>query len=138
MLGKLALIFVFAVGVNYAWELAQAPLYVAVDFPTAFVHCFIASLGDGLMVLALYGVVALVARATDWYVRPAPAHYAALAAAGVAIAFAVEWWGLHAAKRWQYSGLMPLIPGTGIGLAPVLQMVLLPPAILGMVRRLTR
>jgi hypothetical protein len=131
---RLARIFVCAVGLNYAWELAQSPLYVAVDFPAAFLHCFVSSLGDGLMVLAIFGIVALVA-GSDWCLRPAASHYLAMAAAGLTIAFAVEWWGLHVAKRWQYAELMPLIPGTGLGVVPMLQMVVLPPAVFWIVRR---
>jgi hypothetical protein len=53
----------------------------------------------------------------------------------VAVGFAVEWWGLHLARRWQYSELMPIIPGTGIGAAPVLQMLVLPPVIFRLLRR---
>lgn len=50
--GALISVFVVAVLVNYAWELAQAPLYVGLeDYNLAvFWHCFVASLGDGVMV----------------------------------------------------------------------------------------
>jgi hypothetical protein len=135
---RLALVFASAVALNYLWELAQSPLYVGVDFPAAWLHCFIASLGDGLMVLTIFGIVALLAQSMDWYRRPAAWHYAAMAAAALAIAFAVEWWGLHVAKRWQYSELMPLIPGTGMGAVPLAQMLALPPLIFSIARRLAR
>jgi hypothetical protein len=70
--------------------------------------------------------------------RPTLRSYVAMAAAGLAVGFAVEWWGLHIARRWEYSGLMPLVPGTGIGVAPVLQMLLLPPLVFWAMRRLAR
>jgi hypothetical protein len=59
-------------------------------------------------------------------------------AAGLAVGFAVEWWGLHIAKRWQYSARMSIVPWTGVGAAPILQMLLLPPAIFWAARRLSR
>ena len=132
----LLLIFFVAVAVNYAWELAQTPLYAGVDFPGAVWHCFVASLGDGLLLLFIYAAVAVALRSLDWYMRPGVEAYVAIAVAGLAVGVAVEWWGLHIAKRWQYSDLMPIIPGAGVGLAPILQMLVLPPAIFAVVRRL--
>src|SRR5438445_524792 len=49
-----AAIFVVAVLGNYPWELAQAPLYAGMEsFRTVAWHCFVASLGDGLLVLVV-------------------------------------------------------------------------------------
>ncbi len=135
---RFSLLFAMAAAINYAWELAQTPLYAGVAFPGAIWHCFVASLGDGLLVLFIFAVVAAVLCSFDWYMRPTMRSHVATAAAGLAVGFAVEWWGLHIARRWQYSDLMPLIPGTGIGVAPVLQMLLLPPAIFWVMRRLAR
>lgn len=132
----LVLIFVVAVAMNYAWEIAQTPLYEGVEFPGAVWHCFVASLGDGLLVLFIYATVAVATRSLDWYLRPGATAYIAMAAVGLVVGVAVEWWGLHLAKRWQYSDLMPIVPAAGVGLAPVLQMLLLPPAIFIAVRQL--
>lgn len=136
--GDVLLIFAVAVSVNYAWELIQAPLYAGVEFPDAIWHCFKASLGDGLLVLFIYASVAGAVQSLDWHRRPAAPAYIAMAIAGLVVGVAVEWWGLHAAKRWQYSDLMPILPAVGVGLAPVLQMLLLPPIIFIAVRRLAR
>ena len=135
---KLLLIFALAVAINYAWELAQTPLYAGVEFPGAILHCFVASLGDGVLVLFIFGAVAAVCRSPDWYMRPAAQSYLAMVAAGLVVGFAVEWWGLHIAKRWQYSDVMSIVPWTGVGAAPVLQMLLLPPAIFWAARRLSQ
>lgn len=135
---RLLLVFAVAVFVNYLWELAQAPLYRDVEFPGAMWHCFVAALGDGTLVLAIFAAVAIATGDSDWDVRPGMRAYAAMAAAGLAVGFAVEWWGLHIARRWQYSEWMPLVPAAAVGLAPVLQMVLLPPAIFAAVRRLSK
>jgi len=50
-------------------------------------------------------------------------------AAGLAIAVAVEWLGLHVLRRWSYTPRMPLVPGLEVGLVPVAQMVILPPLV---------
>ena len=133
---RLVLIFALAVTVNYAWELAQTPLYRGVEFPGAIWHCFVAALGDGVLVLLIFGVVAAMLGSLDWHMRPTAKSYLAMAAAGLAVGFGVEWWGLHLAKRWQYAGLMPIIPWAGVGAVPVLQMLVLPPAIFAAARRL--
>lgn len=132
----LFLIFALAVIVNYIWELAQTPLYTGIEFPGALWHCFVASLGDGLLVLFIYAAVAAVMRSPDWYLRPTAPSYIAMAMVGFAVGFAVEWWGLYIAQRWRYSDLMSVIPRIGIGAVPVLQMLLLPPAIFAVVRKL--
>lgn len=129
-------IFAVAVVINYGWELAQTPLYVGVDLPGAIWHCFIASLGDGFLVLFIFGAVAAFLRSLDWHMRPGLHSWLPMAAAGLGVGFAVEWWGLHIAKRWQYSELMPIIPWTEVGAVPILQMLVLPPAIFWMARRL--
>ena len=134
MATRVLLLFALATTVNYPWELAQTPAYAGVAFPAAIWHCFVASLGDGLLVLLIFAAVASVFGTVDWYLRPSAQSYLVMAAAGLAVGFAVEWWGLHLARRWQYSELMPIIPGTGIGAAPVLQMLLLPPVVFRFLR----
>ena len=133
-----SLIFAIAVAINYPWELGQTPLYARVNFPVALWHCFVASLGDGVLVLFIYAAVAVSVRSSSWYERSDVRTYVAMAVAGLAVGVAVEWWGLHVAKRWQYSELMPTIPGVGLGLVPIVQMLVLPPAIFASVRRLAR
>ena len=135
---RLLLVFALSVFVNYLWELAQTPLYAGVEFPGAIWHCFVAALGDGLLVLAIVAVVAGATRDLDWYMHPGTRARVAMVAVGLSVGVAVEWWGLHIARRWQYSELMPIFPGTTIGAAPLLQMLLLPPAIFWIVRRRTR
>ena len=132
------LLFALATAVNYVWELAQTPLYVGVTFPVAIWHCFVSSLGDGVLVLFIFAAVAIVMRSLDWYVRPTTQSYLVMAAAGLLVGLAVEWWGLQIARRWQYSELMPVIPGTGIGAVPVLQMLLLPPVIFWVLPRFAK
>ena len=52
---ELILVFIVAAMVNYLWELAQMPLYADLENYNArvFWHCFVASLGDGIIVLLI-------------------------------------------------------------------------------------
>ena len=38
-------------------------------------------------------------------------------------------------SSWTYSSLMPIIPGLGVGLVPVLQWIVLPPLVAALVAR---
>lgn len=125
---RLALILGVTVAVHFIWEVGQSPLYTADSHTTnLLLHCFIASLGDGLIVLTLLAVVALVRRRAAWFVNPTALDYVVLMIAGASIAVAIEWAALHLLERWRYAEAMPLVPGTTLGWLPVLQMLLLPP-----------
>ena len=127
----LAIVFLIAVGLNYPWELAQGRLFTAASHTTnVWVHCFIASLGDGLMILLLFGFGWLVLGRRDWFARPGVRGYAIIVAAGAALAIAIEWTAVHVLQRWTYTESMPHVPGLEIGLVPVLQMMVLPPIVL--------
>jgi hypothetical protein len=65
-------LFIVAVLLNYVWELAQAPLYVGLERYTAAVlwHCFIASLGDGIMVMLIFAAGWITLQRWDWFERP--------------------------------------------------------------------
>ena len=123
-------IFVVSVMVNYPWELVQTPLYEGMDdFSRMLWHCFPASLGDGLLVLLIFGVGWLLTGQQEWFINPGGRGYTIMLASGLVIAVAVEWVAVQIAGQWDYSERMPIIPLLGIGLAPVAQMLLLPPLI---------
>jgi hypothetical protein len=124
-------VFVVSVVLNYLWELAQAPLYVGLkSYNTAvFWHCFVASLGDGIMVLAIIAVGWIYFHRWDWFQRPGVVGYLVMLTAGLALAVLVEWVAVHILGRWEYTEKMPTVPGLGIGLVPIAQMLFLPPLI---------
>ncbi len=124
-------VFIVAVLVNYAWELAQAPLYVGLEEYNAgvFWHCFIASLGDGVMVLLIVAAGWIMLKRRDWIERPGIAGYVVILTAGFLLGLLVEWLGLHVLGRWEYSARMPLLPALRVGVAPIAQMLVLPPLI---------
>lgn len=123
-------VLIVAVVVNYPWELAQAPLYEGMDdFSLSLWHCFVASLGDGLLVLLIFGAGWAALRRSDWFFNPGRRGYFVMLAAGLVIGVVVEWAAVHVAGRWTYAPRMPVIPIFNIGLAPVAQMLALPPLV---------
>ncbi len=123
-------IFIAATLANYLWELAQAPLYQEMgELRVVLWHCFRAALGDAVLVLLILAFGAVMLRRWDWYRAPGLSGYVVMALAGLFVGIAVEWVGLRLLERWAYTPNMPLIPVLTIGLAPVAQMVLLPPLI---------
>ncbi len=122
-------VFVLAVPINYIWEIAQAPLFVEMEASIGW-HCFVASLGDGLLVILIYGTGALLRRDSAWFQQPVFRDYALILLLGAALAIVVEWVALHVLQRWSYTTGMPIVPIVNIGLTPLLQMLVLPPVIL--------
>lgn len=129
VLRRLAIVFMIAVPVNYLWELGQSPLYLPPSrLGDMLWHCFVASLGDGVIIGLIYGACAILFRDRDWYGRMSVARWGALLTVNLAVGISVEWVGLRL-HRWSYADAMPLVPGVAVGLVPVLQMLVLPPLV---------
>lgn len=127
---NLVAIFVVAVLFNYLWELAQAPLYEGMQrLRIVWWHCFVASLGDGLLVLLIFAAGWMVLHRQDWFVSPGVRGYAVMLATGLVMSVSIEWIAVYIVGRWAYTERMPLVPGLGVGLLPILQMLVLPPLI---------
>ena len=124
-------VVIVAVFLNYLWELAQAPLYVGLkSYNTGILwHCFVASLGDGFMIMLIYMAGWLTLHRWDWFEEPRVAGYLVMLTAGLVLAGFVEWFGVRILERWQYTEEMPTLFGLGIGVVPIAQMLLLPPLI---------
>jgi hypothetical protein len=129
--GILIPVFVVAVLLNYLWELAQAPLYVGLESYNSAVlwHCFLASLGDGIIVMIIFTVGWITFHRWDWFHSPGVTGYLVMLAAGLILAVSVEWVAVHRLERWAYAENMPTVPGLGIGLVPIAQMLILPPLV---------
>lgn len=128
---QIALTFLLAVAFNYPWELAQAPLYVGMDsLWTTLPHCFVASIGDGFLVLLIAGTGRVVLGDWDWFGHPGARGYVLMATVGLLIGVGVELAAVHVAERWSYTARMPRLPGIDVGILPVAQMLVLPPLIL--------
>ncbi len=133
-----AVLFAVSVAVNYVWEVAQSPLYEGMGrFGLVLWHCLLASLGDGLLVLLIYAAGWGAFGSRDWFERPGAGGYALVQAAGFVIAAAVETAALSLGY-WEYKNSMPRLPALGTGLAPLAQMLVLPPLVFYVVGRLRR
>ena len=131
------LIFSIAVIFNYGWEIAQGFLYLGMSYTeNIWWHCFIASLGDAILVLMIYLTGIAVFHHAYWFIAPNNRRYVAMVSVGLLIGLATEYIGVSVLHRWSYSDGMPIIFGTNIGIVPVLQMVALPPIIFALVSRL--
>jgi hypothetical protein len=117
---------VVAVALNFPWEMAQSFLYVRPSALLALWFCFLATLGDGLLVLLIFAFGWMVLRQRDWFQRPGPSGYLLMLVSGLLISITVEWIAVHLAGKWTYTERMPLLPGFNVGLLPVVQSLVLP------------
>ena len=111
------------------WEIAQVPLYTIWwtasprEVAFAIVHCT----GGDVIIAAMSLLAGLVLVGTaNWpATRPLPVAGCAVLA-GVGYTMYSEFLNTAVRQTWTYSGLMPLVPGLGIGLAPLAQWVVVP------------
>ena len=111
--------------VHWGWETIHAAAYVETAGPLRqrLWCCLPMGAIDAVWSLGLLVTARVI-------VRPAgQAHRAAffwlLVVLGAATATILEWHALGTG-RWTYNSLMPLIPGLGVGVSPVLQMAIIP------------
>jgi hypothetical protein len=123
-------LFLLAVPLHLIWEVAQIGAY---DFPDtslieAVIGCFVPSLGDGLMTLTIYWTGWVVFREWRWVLHPGIRGYLLVIVIGLLLAVVVELNALYRTGAWAYNERMITIPLLEIGILPVLQMLVLPPA----------
>lgn len=113
---------------NLVWEIAQLPLYTiwaSAPWPGlafAVVHC---TLGDILISAAGFVVAGLV---VDRRRSKRRAVRIATVAIPLGVFYAVfsEWLNVAVRESWAYAPAMPVLPGIGTGLSPLLQWVIVP------------
>jgi hypothetical protein len=134
-----ATMFFAAFALNWLWEVAQMPAYAETaerSWRESVLTCTIATVGDALITLAIYGVGALASARLRWGLEGGWNVYATVALLGGACAVAIEWRAL-AFGHWSYSDRMPVVLLLDIGLWPLLQLTLLVPAALWIAARWT-
>jgi len=121
-----ATVFAIAVALNFMWEIGQSFLFAPMgNVVEGTWRCFRASLWDGLIVALLFGVGGFVFGRRLWIMQSGALGYAFIAIAGVLVAVATEWLAVRSGY-WAYQPHMPRLPRLAVGLAPVLQMAVLP------------
>lgn len=84
-------IFIIAVALNYVWEIAQGPLFAATNnWGNMWWHCFVASLGDGILLWIIYAAGWTVFRRSDWFIDPGFNGYDMMPASELVIAVTTE------------------------------------------------
>ena len=121
------------------WEWLQSPFYR--DSSTSLerivwfrLHC---TLGDVLILLVSAAAVSAILRSTDWLARPRWGPIGLLTVIAILYTAFSERRNLTAGA-WSYSEWMPVIPWLGVGLAPLLQWLLLCPLSVRVAARLSR
>jgi cation transport ATPase len=124
---SILLISAIALVISFVWEMIQMPFYQGMYFsdPNAWLVCLQASGGDVFITLFIFLAGCLVFKSWFWHHPARITRITYLVLMGAVIAVAIEIWALKAG-RWSYSPLMPVIPGTGIGVVPIVQLIFLP------------
>jgi len=122
---------------HLTWEIAQVRLYTiwaaadGMSIAWSLLHC---TLGDVMIALAMFALAGILLRRVDWPAsRPWPGG-AIVVIGTMAFTAWSEWYNVYRAGNWGYAASMPMI--FGIGLSPLLQWLLLPPAMVGCYRAL--
>ena len=124
--------------INFFWEMVQTPLYDDVPRKTYLqilisrLHC---TLGDVLILLSAYWIVAWFANNRYWVTLFRPQHFLGFTLLGLGYTLFSEWVNIDIRSAWGYSPLMPRLPWIGMGLTPFVQWLILPPVIAGVTRR---
>ena len=134
----------FAFLLNFPWEIIQSPLFAgmaSMPHRTAVQYCTRAAFGDVvIMVIAFWIAAATSGRGRGWLQQSGRMPIAIFVVTGVLISIAIEL--LATSGRWldgwTYSADMPVLWGVNVGLVPVLQWIILPPAAALLTRRQLR
>lgn len=113
----------------FAWEMAQAPLYsdmAGLPWLEATSRCLLATGGDLGILLAAALIPAALTRRLDWICLARFWPPVVLTGIASAISAGFEWHAVGAG-HWTYGPSMPLVPILGIGLAPAMQWLVIPP-----------
>ena len=127
----------FGLPLQLLWEIAQFPLYTVWHDEEwqyilyGLIHC---TLGDMLIMLSCYWVVALLNRNRNWYQENILVNGTLFTLLGLGYTIYSELLNVNIKSTWAYTALMPIIPVINIGGTPFMQWVLIPPVTLWLMR----
>jgi len=134
-------LLLFAFLVNFVWEMLQMPLF---DFPSQAslaqmnLACVEASVGDALMIVVAYWIVAALQKDRAWIFHPSVRSLVLFLIPGIIMTIAFEAIATGPLHRWAYAEAMPTLPGLGTGVVPLAQWLILPLIIVYVVKRQLR
>ncbi|MCP5113381.1 MAG: hypothetical protein GY953_21315 [bacterium] len=128
-------VFLVACVFNAIWETAQLPAFAGMSELPLIAHVVGgggATALDGLFIAGVYLTASWWWRDPSWIERRHVPGFVYAAVLGAVTAIIVEYLALTLGW-WSYSEAMPLVPGTGVGLWPFLQLTSLTPLTLWLV-----
>ena len=114
--------------VNFPWELAHSLLYRGVPGFTWVQHlvcCGLAALADGIGIALIFWAGAQYFGEARWTRRCGLGQIALVLLLGFIGAVLTEYLALELGW-WAYGPAMPRVPGTDLGISPLVQFMLLP------------
>jgi hypothetical protein len=96
-----------------------------------WVHC---TLGDVILTIVSFWLVGIISRDRRWFLNLSPLNFIGFIMIGLVATVISERLNVHFLKSWSYNQLMFIIPWLKVGLTPFLQWVMIPPAIILLVR----
>ena len=131
-------ISIFGFLLNFIWEIWQVPLFQSMDNLTHFeatIRCTQGTLGDVVILLVAFWIIALTTRSRSWIIHPKTIQVTGFIAIGMVITVVVEAIAINVLNRWQYATAMPTLPILGTGITPILQWLIIPPIIVSLMLR---
>ncbi|MFN2337812.1 MAG: hypothetical protein ABR544_02440 [Gammaproteobacteria bacterium] len=134
-----ALLAVPALPLQYAWENVQCRLFFVHRANPADQWSMLQAAGaDVLLTWVAYLVVATLTGRWLWlHGRWTPRLWLALLGSALVLSVSIELYAL-ATQRWEYTDINPRLPGLGVSVIPVLQLLILFPATFGLARKCVR
>lgn len=133
-------ITIFALLLSLPWEFGQMWLYAGASGMShlkGIQICMAATLGDAVIMLVAFAIIAAFARSQEWVRAPKLTQSAGFVLIGLAVTIAIEIIATRAdgILSWRYAPAMPVTPLLGVGLAPLLMWLVVPLLVLWFVRR---
>ena len=137
MTKPITIFFVTVFTGHLVWETVQLPLYTLwwtgtkSEIVRALLHC---TAGDALITAAALTLALLFGRLAEWPPFGVRMMVTTILL-GMAYTMFSEWLNVEIRRSWAYTGSMPVLPVLGIGLAPMLQWLVVPGIAFAVARR---
>jgi hypothetical protein len=133
-------IAIFALLLSLPWEFGQMWLYAGsadMSHLQGIQICMAATVGDAVIMLIAFGVVAIAARSPTWVRAPTIRQVLGFVGIGLVISIGVEIMATRSdgMLSWRYAPAMPVTPVFGVGLVPLLMWIVVPLLVLWFARR---
>jgi len=92
------------------------------------------TLGDVMITIGSFWIVSMMSHNRRWFLKLTRLNFIGFIMIGVIPTVISERVNVHILKSWAYNKSMPIIPWLKVGLTPLLQWMVIPPAIVSLVR----